>query len=97
MTTRIFVRPYGFDRHAIMRNAHKRFRDGRRLGLGWTFAQCLRTAWAAARIQRQSDITATTMGSIARRIDDHISRRIDPVIATRTGRTKAPTLLRLAS
>ncbi len=43
----------GYDRRAIMRNAHKRFRDGRRLALDWTFAQCLRTAWAAARIQRR--------------------------------------------
>jgi hypothetical protein len=41
-----------YDRAAIMRNAHKRFRDGKRLELGWTFAQCLATAWAAARIQR---------------------------------------------
>ena len=38
-----------FNRAAIMRDAHKRFRDGQRLGLGWTFARCLSTAWEAAR------------------------------------------------
>ena len=43
------------DRSAVMRDAHKRFRAGKRLRLGWTFAQCLTTAWAAAR-QRQNDI-----------------------------------------
>jgi hypothetical protein len=41
-----------YDRAAIMRDAHKRMRDGRRLRLGWSFAQCLATAWAAARMQR---------------------------------------------
>jgi hypothetical protein len=41
-----------FDKRAIMRDAHKRFRDGRRLNLGWSFAQCLRTAWAAAKMRR---------------------------------------------
>jgi hypothetical protein len=40
------------DKAAVMRDAHKRFRDGRRLGLGWTFGQCLSTAWAAAKIRR---------------------------------------------
>ena len=35
-----------YDRAAIMRDAHKRFRDGKRLGLGWTFGQCLATAWS---------------------------------------------------
>jgi hypothetical protein len=38
-----------YDRAAIMRDAHKRFRDGKRLGLGWTFGQCLSTAWRAAK------------------------------------------------
>jgi hypothetical protein len=41
-----------FDKRAIMKDAHKRFRDGRRLGLGWTFGQCLATAWAAAKMRR---------------------------------------------
>jgi hypothetical protein len=35
-----------------MRDAHKRYRDGKRLGLGWTFGQCLSTAWAAAKMRR---------------------------------------------
>jgi hypothetical protein len=65
----------GYDRRAIMRNAHKRYRDGQRLGLAWPFAQCLATAWQAARI-RQGDDTAATMRRIAGMIDDHLSRRI---------------------
>ena len=43
-----------YDRAAIMRDAHKRFRDGKRLGLGWTFGQCLATAWSAAKDRRKS-------------------------------------------
>jgi hypothetical protein len=38
-----------YDRAAIMRDAHKRYRDGKRLGMGWSFGQCLATAWAAAK------------------------------------------------
>jgi hypothetical protein len=41
-------------RSAVMRDAHRRYRDGKRLGLGWTFGQCLKTAWAAARLARDS-------------------------------------------
>ena len=41
-----------YDRAGIMRDAHKRYRDGQRLGLGWTFGQCLSTAWQAARQRR---------------------------------------------
>lgn len=41
-----------YSRSAIMKDAHRRYRDGRRLGLGWSFGQSLRTAWAAARLQR---------------------------------------------
>ncbi len=41
-----------YDRAAIMRDAYKRFRDGKRLGLGWTFAQCLSTAWRAAKARK---------------------------------------------
>lgn len=41
-----------YDRAAIFRDAHKRFRDGKRLGLGWTFGRCLSTAWAAAKQRR---------------------------------------------
>jgi hypothetical protein len=42
------------DRASVMRDAHRRYRDGKRLGLGWTFGQCLSTAWAAARLARDS-------------------------------------------
>jgi len=42
------------DKGAVLRDAHKRFRDGRRLGLDWTFSQCLSTAWAAAKIRRDA-------------------------------------------
>lgn len=44
-----------YDRSAIMKNAHKRYRDGRRLGLGWNFGRCLSTAWAAAKIRRAAE------------------------------------------
>lgn len=44
---------YHFDRRAIMRDAWGRYRDGARLRLGWSFAQRLRTAWAAARIRQE--------------------------------------------
>jgi hypothetical protein len=39
------------DRAALMRDAHKRFADGRRYGLDWSFSQCLKTAWEAARLR----------------------------------------------
>lgn len=42
------------DRRAIMRDAHRRYGDGRRLGLGWSFGRCLSTSWQAARIQRMA-------------------------------------------
>ncbi len=41
-----------YDRREIMRDPWKRFRDGQRLGLGWTFGRCWSTAWAAAKIRR---------------------------------------------
>ena len=41
------------DRAAVMRDAHRRFRDGRRLGLGWSWSQCLTTAWAAAKMRQE--------------------------------------------
>jgi len=44
------------DRSAIMKDAHRRYRDGKRLGLGWSFGQCLSTSWAAARIARDSGL-----------------------------------------
>ncbi len=74
-----------YDRRVIMRDAHKRFRDGRRLGIDWTFAHCLQTAWRAARIRQERDITAT-MRMIADMIDDHMSRRITLAPEIRKGR-----------
>lgn len=56
------------DRTAVMRDAHKRFRDGRRLGLGWTFSRCLRTAWAAARIRRDMEQRAPAPAIETRRV-----------------------------
>jgi hypothetical protein len=56
MSTKLLDSAGRYDRAAIMRDAHRRFRDGRRLGLGWSFSQCLATAWAAARMQRASRI-----------------------------------------
>jgi hypothetical protein len=53
-----------FDLAAIMRDAWKRFRDGKRLGLGWTFGRCLSTARAAAKIRR-ANRTAGPHGSTA--------------------------------
>jgi hypothetical protein len=47
------------DRRKVMLDAHRRFADGKRLNLGWTFAQCLRTAWAAERIRRDRRIIVT--------------------------------------
>jgi hypothetical protein len=43
-----------YDRAAIMRVAHKWFRDGKRLGIGWTFGQCLPMAWRAAKARPQA-------------------------------------------
>lgn len=42
-----------YDRAAIMRDAHKRYRDGKRLGLGWSFGRCLSTAWQAAKMRQE--------------------------------------------
>lgn len=52
MATRLLDDFGRYDRAAVMKDAHKRYRDGKRLGLGWTFSQCLSTAWAAAKIMR---------------------------------------------
>jgi hypothetical protein len=41
-----------YSRANIMRDAHRRYRQGLRLCMGWTFAQCLSTAWAAAKQRR---------------------------------------------
>ncbi len=58
-TSRRSSRPSGqkgrtmYDRAAIMRDAHRRYRDGQRLGLSWSFGRCLSTAWAAAKMRRE--------------------------------------------
>lgn len=57
----------GLDRAAVMRDAHRRYRDGRRLSLGWTFGQCLRTAWAAARIRRDMEQRTPAPAIVTRR------------------------------
>ena len=44
------------DRSAVMRDAHKRYRQGQRLNMGWTFAQCLSTAWQAAKMRQAAVI-----------------------------------------
>ena len=41
------------DRSAIMRDAHKRWRDSKRLQLGWDFSRCLRQAWIAAKLRNE--------------------------------------------
>lgn len=48
-----------YDRRAIMKDAHKRYRAGCRLGIGWTFAHCLQTAWQAARQRNDTRLRAT--------------------------------------
>ncbi|MCC3244192.1 hypothetical protein LG047_02450 [Methylocystis sp. WRRC1] len=45
-----------YDRAAVMRGAHKRYRDGKRLGLGWSWSQCLSTAWAAEKMRRSGAV-----------------------------------------
>ncbi len=74
-----------YDRRAIMRDAHKRFRDGRRLGIDWTFARCLWTAWQAARMRHERDMTGETMRRIAGIIEADLSRRITLVPEIRKG------------
>lgn len=48
------------DKSAVFRDAHLRYRQGLRLGMGWSFARCLSTAWKAARIRRDSIIQFKT-------------------------------------
>jgi hypothetical protein len=54
-----------YDRRGIMKDAHKRFRDGKRLRLGWTFGQCLTTAWAAAKIRRAASLPSQPRAALA--------------------------------
>jgi hypothetical protein len=66
----------GYDRRAVMKDAHKRYLSRQQPGeIALTWAQCLRTAWQATRIRQERDIHAT-MRRIAGMIDDHLSRRI---------------------
>lgn len=54
-----------YDRAAVMRDAWVRFRDGKRLRLGWSFSQCLRTAWAAEKIRKGGRLSATDRQTVA--------------------------------
>lgn len=38
-----------YDRKAVMRDAHRQWRQSQRLGLGWTWGKCISRAWEAAR------------------------------------------------
>lgn len=58
MTTVLLDARGRFDKAAIMRDAWKRYRDGQRLGLGWTFGRCLSTAWQAAKIRQGMALAA---------------------------------------
>lgn len=51
MATRIASREI----HArVLADARRRYEDGLRLNLNWTWAQCLKTAYAAERLRVQS-------------------------------------------
>ena len=75
----------GYDRRAVMKDAHKRYLSRQQPGeIALPWAECLRRAWQAARI-RQGDDTAATMRRIASMIEDHLSRRITLLPAIREG------------
>jgi hypothetical protein len=59
-----------------MRDAHKRFRAGKRLGLGWSFGRCLSTAWAAAKARTAIAEAEAGQGSSFK--DSAVLRRSDP-------------------
>lgn len=42
-----------YDRAAVMREAHKQWRQSKRLGLGWDFGRCLRFAWHKAKGKKE--------------------------------------------
>jgi hypothetical protein len=63
------------DRSAIMGDAHRRYRAGKRLGLGWSFGQCLATAWAAAKAR--AAIAEAETGQGLRFSDSAVLRRSD--------------------
>jgi hypothetical protein len=54
----------------ILADARKRYADGQRLGLGWTWAQCLKTAAAADRIRRNEP--RAIMAAAAAQIRAHV-------------------------
>lgn len=39
------------NRSRLMKDAHKWFKDSKRIGLGMTWAQCLKHAWSAEKIR----------------------------------------------
>jgi|GEM_PF-6262247 len=66
------IKAAAYDRHAIMRKAHREYAASCRRGDGLTFGYWLAYAWRVARDRRQRDMTGDTM----RMIEDHASRRI---------------------
>jgi hypothetical protein len=38
-----------YDRKAVMRDAHRQWRQSQRLGLGWSWGKCISRAWEAAK------------------------------------------------
>jgi hypothetical protein len=59
-------------RRLVLADARRRYADGQRLGLGWTWAQCLRTAAQADKVRR----------NFAGALDNGI--RVKPMIETET-------------
>jgi len=47
-----------------MRDAHRRYRNGLRHRMGWTFGHCLSTAWAAAKLRRAGACVEKTDNSV---------------------------------
>lgn len=41
------------ERAAVMREAHRQWRQSKRLGLGWDFGGCLRFAWHKAKGKKE--------------------------------------------
>jgi len=62
-----------YDRAVVMRDAHRRYRNGLRHRMGWTFGHCLATAWADAKLRREAEATARTV-EIERRIVERAAR-----------------------
>lgn len=45
-----------YDRRAIMKDAHRQWRNSQRLDLGWTWSKCVSRAWEAAKGRRVFDM-----------------------------------------